>query len=248
MIPDMSVFDTNVFFSGGAGMFIQYHDIIKPVQLYAIIRMMLTGESFGLPIQIIRDMRNIALIEWYIKRPEVNPLKQLDFSHKIDPAVLDDLMRNILLSDKSIYLSAPVMNVGRMFSVYHRQHMNFPVFVYSEQEEPFIKEDCKNVLQGIPVTYLFGSLKDAISKCSQNFTYIFSDIELAAHAIEILHGTMSHVLVANDYRYNHKFVGTERKMKHNLLELAKAHPVIRTGTMMAVDQTQLAFSVKSIYT
>ena len=43
-------FNTNELFAGGAGMFIQYHDIIKPVYLYAIVKMIATKNSFGLPI------------------------------------------------------------------------------------------------------------------------------------------------------------------------------------------------------
>ena len=55
-MPESKNFDTNVLFSGGAGMFLQYHDIVKPVYLYAIIKMIAVKESFGLPIDIIKDM------------------------------------------------------------------------------------------------------------------------------------------------------------------------------------------------
>ena len=75
MITDGRIFDTNIFFSGGAGMFIQYHDIIKPVYLYTIVKMIITKESFGLPIDIIKDFSIISIIEWYINRRFKNPIK-----------------------------------------------------------------------------------------------------------------------------------------------------------------------------
>lgn len=241
-------FDTNSFFSGGAGMFIQYHDLIKPVKFYVIIRMILTGESFGLPVSIIKDMRNISLVEWYMRRSFINPLQQLDFARKIDPKVLNDLLRNVLLSDHSIYSSAPPLNVVKMLSAYRQQHMQFPVFIYTEEEEPFVLEDCKKVLPGIPVEYLYGDLKKALGHCSQNFTYIFSDIDLTKSAIELLRGTFSHVLVAGDYRYNYTYVGKTRKMKYDLQVLGRENPFIRPGTTMAVDQRELAQAIKNIYT
>jgi hypothetical protein len=246
MIPDQNTFDTNSFFTGGAGLFLQYHDVVKPVYLYVMIRMILTGDSFGLPIGIIRKLSNLSLIEWYMKRRYVNPLRQLDFVHKLDPKELDDLMHSILLSDPSLYQLAPVMNIGRMLSVYKQQHMNFPIFVYTEQEEPAVSDDCKRAFQGIQIQYVYGDLRSCLAKCDQNFTYIFSDIDLAKNACEILTGTYSHVLISNDFRYNHN--GNSNAMKYNLQQMQKTHPFLRIGTQKCVDLNQLAVSLKTIYT
>lgn len=229
-------------------MFIQYHDLIKPVKLYAIIRMILTGESFGLPIYIIKDMRNISIVEWYMKRRYINPIQQLDFAHRIDPDELNKILHDMLLSDRSLYTTAPPLNVVKMLSAYKREHMQFPVFIYTEEEEPFVLEDCQNLLPGVPIRYVYGDLKEALSGCGQNFTYIFSDVKMAKDATEMLHGTMSHVLVAGDYRYNYSYIGRERKMTYDLLELERKHPIVRTGTTMAVDQKELAYALKHIYT
>lgn len=244
MVTDGRQFDTNVFFSGGAGMFIQYHDIIKPAYLYAIIKMIVTKESFGLPIDIIKDFSFLSITEWYMNRRFKNPLQCLDFNHSIDPKELDDLMNFILLNDDSIYKYSPALNFKRMLNVYRQQHMSFPIYVYSENEEPYIKEDCKSVFQGINFKYLHGDLKSAIQKCDQNFTYIFSDIELVKEVSDILIGTCSHILLASEYRYN--YIDNGKSFKYNLTDLATSHPFIRIGLTTAIDVHQLAKSFTNL--
>ena len=225
-------------------MFIQYHDIIKPVYLYAIIKMITTGDSFGLPVHIIQNMSILSLVEWYINRRYKNPLRQLDWAKKADPSLLDSLMRSILQSDKSLYSLSPLLNMGRIFQVYRQQHMSFPIFIYSEEEEPFIKEDCKCYLSGIHHNYVWGDLKNAISKCDQNFTYIFSDIELMKKSADILKGTYSHILLARDYRYN--YLDYYQKPKYDLQELMTQHPFIRIGTTTAVNLAEIGKGLENI--
>ena len=244
MVTDGRQFDTNIFFSGGAGMFIQYHDIIKPIYLYAIAKMIITRESFGLPIDIIKDFSFLSIIEWYINRRFKNPLQCLDFNHIIDPEELDELMQYILVNDESIYKYSPALNIKRILSVYRQQHMSFPIYVYSEKEEPYIKEDCKNIFQGISIKYLYGDLESAIKSCDQNFTYIFSDIELVKKAADILVGTCSHILLAGEYHYN--YIDNGRTFKYNLKDLASSHPFIRIGLTNAIDVRHLAKSFTNL--
>lgn len=224
-------------FSGGAGMFIQYHDIVKPAYLYAVCKMILNNESYGLPIQILNNLSPLSMIEWYIKRRYINPLKCLDFNHIGKDEELDNILRNILLSDNTIYNLAPALNIKRLLSVYHKQHMSFPIYIYSEYEEPYIKIDCKNVFNGIPIRYLFGDLEECIKSCDQNFTYIFSDIELVKKSAEILSGLCSHILLPVEYRYN--YIDNCNTYKYDLLELSKKYPFNRIGTTMAIDYDNL---------
>lgn len=244
MINDNKKFDTNIFFSGGAGMFIQYHDIVKPVYLYAIIKMIIMKESYGLPLYAIENMSTLSIIEWYMKRRFKNPLMCLDYNRAIDKEKLDSLMQEILLSDSSIYKLSPSLNIYRLLQSYHRCHMSFPIFVYSEYEEPYIKDDCKYIFNGIDVKYIYGDLKDAINKCDQNFTYIFSDIDLVKNASKYLFGTCSHVLIARDYRYN--YIDNCKNFKYNLDILSKDHPYIRIGTTIALDMNELAISLNRL--
>lgn len=244
MITDGKSFDTNLFFSGGAGMFIQYHDIVKPVYMYAIIKMIMTKESFGLPIDIIKDFSFLSIIEWYINRRFKNPLQCLDFNHIIDEKKLDNLMNDILLNDDSIYKYSPSLNIKRMLNVYRQQHMSFPIYIYSENNEPYIKEDCKSIFHGIKFNYVYGDLKSAIKKCDQNFTYIFSDIELVKEACDILIGTCSHILLAGEYRYNYKDDG--KLFKYNIKELASTHPFIRIGLTTSLDIKNLIESFTNL--
>lgn len=238
---DGKPFDTNIFFAGGAGMFIQYHDIVKPVYLYAVKKMILTRESFGLPIDLIDRMSAPSIIEWYTKRRFINPFQCLDYQHIINPSELDTFLRQYLENDPSIYKIASTLNIQQLFSVYIKQHMSFPVYVYSQNEEPYIKEDCKSVFPGINVTYLFGDLRECIAKCNHNFTYIFSDIELVKEACKILIGTCSHILLARDYRYN--YTDNCNTFRYNLQDLGKNHPYIRIGTTLAMDPIKEAVSL-----
>lgn len=244
MDTDGKKFDTNVFFSGGAGMFLQYHDVIKPVQLYAITKMIIMGESFGLPIDIIKQMSIFSIIEWYINRRFINPFMCLDYMHQVDSQTLDNMMLDYLTSDNSLYTLSPLLNISKMLEVYHKQHMSFPIYVYSEYEEPFIKEDCKNSFPGIPIHYVHGDLKSAIGKCDQNFTYIFSDIELVKKASEILVGTCSHVLLTREYRYN--YLDNHKTFKYDLNDMVSQYPFVRIGTTMATDIVQLTNSFRKL--
>lgn len=244
MINTDKNFETSSIFSGGAGMFIQYHDVIKPVYLYAIYKMILTNESFGLPISIIKDMTPFSLVEWYINRRYINPFKCLDYNQYLDDDQLNGLLLGYLLHDTSLYDLAPALNVHKMLKVYHSQHMTFPIFVYSEQEEPYIIEDCKKMFAGIKVNYVHGDLKSAVSKCDQNFTYIFSDVELVKKVADILIGTCSHILLSSDYRYN--YLDNHKTLKSNLTELTQSHPFLRFGTTQSSDYIELVKSFNKI--
>ena len=227
-------FDTNSFFVGGAGMFLQYHDIIKPVYLYAIISLIFTDNAYGLPISIIKNMDVNSIFEWYKHRRYVNPLKQLDWAHKSDSDTLDNILSNIL-QDSTIYRLAPVLNIRPMLSVYKSQQFSFPFFIYSEKEDPNIKTDCDKIFAGLSHRYVYGDLKKCLDKCDQNFTYIFSDIELMKNASEILSGTFSHILLASDYRYN--YTDNMKTFKYDLRKLMASHPYIRIGTTRSFDLT-----------
>lgn len=243
-MPFDKPFDTNVFFSGGAGMFLQYHDVVKPVYLYAIAKMILTKETFGLPIDIISHMNAPSIIEWYTRRRFNNVFKCLDYQHILKDDEINSFLYKYITSDPSVYKIAPGLNVQKLFSVYLSQHMSFPVYIYTQQEEPYVKEDCKSIFPGINFKYLFGDLKTCVQSCDQNFTYIFSDIELVREISEILKGTCSHILLASDYRYN--FKDNFRNYKYPLVELARSHPFIRIGTTLAMNNYNVAVSISKL--
>lgn len=230
-------FDTSPFFVGGAGFFIEYYDIIKPVWLYAVIKMIISDESYGLPIEIIQSMSVLSTIEWYKNRRYKNPLKQLDWAHEIPDTELDTLLSNILHSDPSIYKLTPMLNMDRMFDVYKQQHMNFPVVIYTPSFEPAVKEDIKTSLSGINTLYVHGDLRTAISKCDQNYTFIFSSIDTMQEACDILMGTYSYVLLATDYRYN--YTDNRKTMKYDLNHMMSSHPFLRIATTSVWDQVSL---------
>ncbi len=241
--PTDQGFKTNAFFSGGAGIFIEYHDAIKPVYLYAVIKMMMTGESYGLPIDIIKNFSILSIVEWYKNRRYRNPLEQLDWAHKIDPKELKKLMTEIL-KDETIYQLAPSLNIERLIYVYQQQHMIFPWYVYSDEYEPGIEKSCKTIFSGVNYKYLHGDMKTAIMKCDQNFTYIFSDIEHVAKSADILIGTCSHIILARDYRYNYK--DNFKTMKYDLGDMAMTHPFLRIDTNIAMDVSLMQHSFDNV--
>lgn len=236
--------DTNMVFSGGAGMFLEYHDIVKPVYLYAIFKMILEGESFGLPISILSNMTIFSLIEWYQNRRYINPFKCLDYNRYMGDDQLNAMMLGYLLHDESLYKLAPPLNILSMMDVYHSHHMSFPIYVYSRNEEPIIEEDCQRIFKGIHVEYVYGDLEKAIKRCDQNFTYIFSDIELLNDVVKLLVGTCSHVLLARDYRYN--FIDGHQVFKYQLDDLAAQYPFVRIGTTLATNIVQIAASFRNL--
>ena len=237
-------FDTNIFFSGGAGMFIQYHDIVKPVYLWAILKMILNKEKYNLPINILSHNRSLSLIEWYIKRRYQNPLICIDYLKKYNHSDLDKMLLDILNEDESLYKLAPTLNVHTMLSVYRSQHLTFPIFIYSREYELFIENDITNIFRGLPVRYLYGDLKTAVANCKQNFTYMISDIELFKELADILIGSYSHLLLAHDYRYN--FSDNHKTLKYNLYEMSKTHLYLRLQSFSVTDLNYLALETEKI--
>lgn len=237
-------FNTNELFAGGAGMFIQYHDIIKPVYLYAIVKMIATKNSFGLPINIIKNMSIISIIEWYMNRRYINPFKCLDYNHQLTDDILDNMLWGYLLHDKTIYQLSPALNISIILDQCKKQNIQIPIFVYSEKEEPYIKEDIKNIFSGMDVKYIFGDLTECLKQTTENFTYIFSDIELVKRSSEILMGTCSHILLSADYRYN--YIDFIEIFKYDLTKLMKEHPYVRIGITESVNKFQLVESFISM--
>lgn len=238
-------FETNAFFAGGGGMFVEFHDIVKPVYLYAVMSMLISDNYYGLPINLLQDFSIASILEWYKYRRYRNPLQQFDWQHKIDPEQMNELM-NIILQDNTIYTLAPSLNIGLFLDVYRGQHMNFPWFIYSEEYEEGIKISCDQLFGSIQHRYLYGDIKAAIKKCDQNYTYIFSDIEKIPEVAEILHGTYSNILVASDYRYN--YTDNFNTMKYNLQEIMSKHPFIRIATTSAMDINTMGNSFDNLIT
>ena len=68
MMTEAGKFDTEAFFSGGAGMFLEYYDIVKPVYLYATLKLLITDDNYGIPVSILKNFSVLSLIEWYKNR------------------------------------------------------------------------------------------------------------------------------------------------------------------------------------
>lgn len=235
-------FDTNVFFSGGAGMFLEYHDIVKPAWLYAVINLIISKYQ-GLPVNIIGNMPLICILEWYLNRSYRNPLKCLDWKNEIPLDELDALMKDIL-KDKSIYRLAPTLQIGIFLEIYKNESMDFPFIIYSDEYEEGIEEDLKNVFKGVKYKYVYGSLQEAIKMCSDNFTYIFSSVDKVPIAAKELFGTCSHVLLSEDYLYN--FTDYRKTMKVDLKKIMREHPFIRTGTTRVFDINMIGKSFMNV--
>ena len=100
-----------------------------------------------------------------------------------------------------------------------------------------------NVINRSSWTY-FDSDKGCVRKCDENFTYIFSNLEMLKNGADILKGTYSHVLLANDYRYN--YIDNHKTLKYDMKELMFSHPFIRTGTTSVWAGIDFQASFKNI--
>lgn len=235
-VTDGKVFDTNAFFAGGAGLVIQYEDTIKPIQLFALIKMLRNDISFGLPIKPLLDFNQRSLIEWYINRPHRNILKSLDYYNKLDEELADQLIYEILSKDPSLYNLSPELNIAAMLDVYTTQHMQIPVKIYHQIHDDNIIYDMKKRFRKMNIEFVSGSLKELVDQTHvNNFTYIFSNIEYVREISDYLLGSYSHVLLASDYGYNKK--GT--KFRYDLLELQRTHPFLRIGILSCINMGNL---------
>ena len=233
-------FDTDKLFVGGAGLFLQYFDVVKPIYLYAVMSLVF-GDNHGLPVDIIRNMTLSQLFEWYKQRRYINPLYSLDYMGVVSNDDLDSLLRS-LLQDESLYRVTPLLNISVFIDIYHKQRMTFPFYIYTEENNPFIKSDTDRIFGSIPHYYVYGDIAEATKKCRTNFTYIFSDVELLNKFAEVLNGTYSHILLAEDYRYN-SFAGIPR---YDLKQIMAKHPFIRTGTTQAMSINVIGGSFQNI--
>lgn len=238
--------DVSTMYVGGSGMFLQFHDIVSPVYLSMILKMLICKTSYGLPIDILENFSFFSIIEWYLHRRYINPIQCLDYNHILSQEDADRLMYKILSEDDSIYSLSPPLNILKMMAVYKRQHMNFPVYVYTPTEEPMIPNILPSLLAGVSAKYVYGDLSQCISKnCDQNFTYIFSNIMMAENACNILKGTYSHILVATDYRYN--YIDNFKTQKVDLLHIQNSIPFLRLGTQSVLQRDELLMSVVKNY-
>lgn len=243
MITDGKVFDTNAFFAGGAGIVIQYEDTIKPIQLFALIKMIRNDISFGLPIKTLAEFTQRSLIEWYINRPHPNILKSLDYQNKLDEELADQLVYEILSKDASLYHLSPELNIVSMLDVYVSQHMQIPVKIYHKIPDDHIIQDMRHRFKKMNIEFVSGSLKELVDQTHiNNFTYIFSNIEYVKEICDYLLGSYSHVLLASDYGYNKK--GT--KFRYDLLELQRTHPFLRIGILSCINMNNILRSFDAL--
>lgn len=233
--------NTNVFFSGGAGIFIEYYDIVRPVYLYAALKMLYTNTTYGLPLEMIKHLSSSSLVEWYCNRRYQNPLYSLDPLHKATHSQLDSLLSSVLQRDSSIYKLAPPLNIYLMMQACVSHKISFPVYVYTSNYDEHAHADSKSIFPGMPTHYLHGPLDKTLSQCDQNFTYIFSNIHTLVQAAYLLKGTCSHVLLAREYRYNYKdFFKTYH---YDLFDIQSTHQFLRIGTTFALDRKRLANAI-----
>ena len=235
-------FDTSRF-TGGAGLFIQFEDVVTPIYLFAMIKLILTEQSFGIPIHIIKDMSILSIAEWYIKRNNQNPILDLDYDHQLSKDHADELLYKIL-QDKSIYDYSPPMNIKLFFEVYQYKKMNFPIYIYSQFKDPNIEYYCTKNFASIQLHFIDTTdIIQAIDLLSKdNYTFILSNIHLFKQAVEHLHGKYAHVLIAEDYKYNYK--DNCHVMLYDIVKLMIDNPFVATSATSVINPKVLANSLQ----
>lgn len=231
------------FFSGGGGFFIDYFDVVRPLYLFTVLDMIMNNLTFGLPVDIIKDMSCGAILEWYVKRRYVNPLKCLDFYNIINDKELDDCLDEYI-TRFPIYRLCPDMNIHKMMDVYRNERMEIPVFIYTEKEYDFVKEDIHLSFPSINKLYLHGDLNTALERCAPNFTYIFSSIDRLKIACDHLKGTCAHILLSNEYRYNQAKIN--QPIESELYNMMISTPYLRIGTTSSIDLESMLMNMNKL--
>ena len=209
-----NTFSASKTFFGGSAIVIQYHDVLKPVYLTAIFKMLLNKDlQFGLPFDILKSFSIPSIVEWYKTRNYFNPLKLLDPKRLATNDQLNQML-NIVLKDKSIYTLTPLLNSIRLLIVSEQNHLNVPMYIYSEQYEENILYDINQL--PLHLNYIYGSIKDLVDKIPANSTYIFSNIELLKEAIFSIDAKKSvNFILVSDYNYNF----SNNQYKYNFSDL-----------------------------
>jgi hypothetical protein len=232
------VMETKKWFSGGGGFFIQYFDIIKPVYLTLINKLLMMKAQVPFALDMLSGWSQPSLSEWYLHRKHINPFIDLDVNDLVPKETLDSLLKQMLHEDPSLFELSPRMKFHEMMKMCTPLRLHFQLYVYSEEYFEGIDKDVKDTFSFLSPVYLHGDLDKALRKVDQNFTYIFSDIEMARNAAELLSGKMSHILISNDHRYN--YTDNFETLKHQPEELMMKYPVCRVERFLGVDRLAIA--------
>ena len=199
----MNTYDSAHTFYGGSTLFVQYHDVVKPIYLTAVLKLLYSKDNpYGLQTNLIKDFSLFSILEWYVNRSFINPLKLLDPAHKATDEQLNTIMKKILQSDPSLYTSAPYLNAEKLIAVIRLQKLGIPIIVYTEEYEEPVTE---TISHWSNTQYLYGNFEQIISKLPNNSSFIFSDINLAKRLIDASNfDTIASVMIASDYYYNFK--------------------------------------------
>ena len=196
-----NTFNASKTFFGGSALIVQYHDVLKPVYLTAIIKMLMNKNlQFGLPFDIIKSFSLLSLIEWYKGRSFINPLKLLDPNRKATNEQLQQML-NIILKDNSIYKLSPLLDTIRLIIASEQNKLDVPLYIYSEQFEEGIDKDLYYMQMNCK--YIHETIKTLIERTPPNATYIFSNIDLLKDSLELIDPKKSaNFILVSDYRYN----------------------------------------------
>lgn len=234
--------DPGKMFPGGNGMFIQYEDVVKPIYLTLINKFLINNYyPISLPYSLLKNFSQASLAEWYINRKHINPLKELDLYKQYSEDELDKILSDEMDNDNTIYDLSPIMKIHKILLSYAELRMDCPIYIYSKNYHKGIEDDIQTCFRGVVPLYVHGDLEKCLQKLDFNFTYIFSDINLAAKAAELLVGATSHILVLDEYRYNYN--DNFKTMKYNLQELMKKYPVCRIERFLGVDRYEMSLSL-----
>ena len=196
-----NTFNASKTFFGGSALIVQYHDVLKPVYLTAIIKMLMNNDlQFGLPFDIIKSFSLLSLIEWYKGRSFINPIKLLDPKRKGTDEQLQQIL-SIVLKDHSVYKLTPFLDTIRLIIASEQNKLDVPLYIYSEQFEEGIDRDLYHLQMNCK--YIHEPIKTLMEQTPPNATYIFSNIDLLKESLELIDPKKSaNFILVSDYKYN----------------------------------------------
>lgn len=193
----------NIFYNCEA-IFIEYNDIIK-APMATLLNVIKSNKKLGeiMDFSKINKLSSKGLLEWYVTRKHINPFEDL-----IKPGIpydkenIDGLLYNQLTCSKNfIDYSEPLLFMQTLKILMSREIVK-KIFIYSPIKLPGLEEDVKLYLDK-DVTFLYGTLEDALKKVPNDSTYVLSDIEKVNILDDCGKLNMNAILVPYSYRYNY---------------------------------------------
>lgn len=216
---------TNSIFTNSDILFVEYSDIIRPVQFALISIMSHRYKDFDgiFDMSKISGMTERALMEFYYNRRHANVLFDLlkeESKGTVEADALDEMLDKLInaIGDEGIRLASNLKFAHAIRNVYEDKEIIKKIKVWYPFNNDVIRQDIESTYTG-HVEFVHGPIDEVIEKMSGSITYVFSDLTNLLVLEELNKLDLSAILVPADYSYNK----TNKKDKVDIEALSQNH-------------------------